>query len=242
VKFISPLVLLVTLILPPRPLDASNGATHPLPRAERVRLRRALRAALAAVPAPRGPYALDRESVSERVATDAPYDAGAKRWRAPATAGAERVYEAAGQGEGAQEPEPIEVLVELNGAWEIPRGLASVGGDPTLVSIPGAAAVEVAMVAPESDGGRVSLPLPAGWAANRLAELQLYFGTEEEERALLASIEGGPPWEIPPRTSRGPARPSDVQIATVTLHGPKGAIEALAKRVGAGAIRRLLAP
>jgi len=217
---------------------ASVASERVIPSADRTLLIGKLRAALAAVPPPPAPYALSEDTSEESVADSSPWEDGAGRWAAPASAIAERIYEARAQKPEAGEPEAIEIRVELNGLWDLPRGLASVGGDPVSFPVSGATAVEVAMIAPDAEAGRVALPLSQEQIENRLAVICVYVGSARAERVIREAVEKG---SSTSSTLRGTRRASDVQRLTIQLHGPKRTIEALASSVRVAALRRLLA-
>jgi hypothetical protein len=232
---------------------STGGSLQPeIPKAERDRLLRTAKRALAAIPAPGAPYALDRESESASVEPRAAWDDAASRWMAPGVARAERVYAPDEEGTDAAPP-PLEVRVFVNAATGVPTSLASVGGAPRWFRIEGAAAVEVTTlgagegaseIGPRdgsegdgTDGGRVMMPVSPTEAARAITVIRIVVADAGTERMLRETAEGR---AVERAERERVARADRVESVTVELYGAKRDVEALARRVPTKALRELL--
>ncbi len=217
-----------------------RAGERPVPTAAVAGLRRSLAAALAAVPQPSSPYRLDRTSSVTRVNPAAGWDAAADRWAAPAEGSAERVYVAGGD-EDQEDGRTVEIRVFLNLEPSLPTGLASVAGEPRLVALSTAPAVEVTTIGAE-EGQRVALPVTPEEAAEAVTIIRLYVGGPAVEQALrrLLAEETGESTNKPTHTMVPTRRADHVQAVIVELYGPKAEVERLARGVKVGALRKLL--
>lgn len=203
-------------------------------------LRRSLRGATALVPAPEKPYAQDSEETKIDVEPKAPWDAKAKHWVRPARASAEYYYDVPDDAPGVTSEErallgPIEVTVGLNGESRF-ADLASEGGPPILLQVPGATAVEVSAITPGSVQGRVAAMTPRQ-SEYRLAALTIFIADPAVEAAVRSAVKSH---ADPPSVTAPTSDPAEVQVIAIRIHGPKKPAEEFARRVPATSLRRLL--
>jgi len=212
----------------------------PISKTEQTRLRDVARRGLGLIPAPRG-YALDPTSVTAEADDSAPWDEARGSWAAPATARAERVFEAA-RGSDDNAPPAMEQRVFVNSAVEAPSGLASEGGTPRAFPVPGASAIEVTMIGAEdatpapAEEGRIAMPVTPVKAASAVTIIRILLADPETERAFRATAGGSTP--LPARSP--PARPGAIRTLVVELYGGKRDVESLASYLPTTSLRRLL--
>ncbi|HEY2923973.1 MAG TPA: hypothetical protein VGJ98_03295 [Candidatus Eisenbacteria bacterium] len=203
-------------------------------------LRRSLREAQGLIPAPETPYALLAEETKFDLESKAPWDTGSKTWTRPARATAESYYEVPDNASGVSAElrellGPIEVSVELNGE---PRfaDLASEGGPPALLPLKDGTAVEVSAIVPGAVQGRVAAMTPRQ-SEYRLTALTVFVGDAGTEANIRNAVKG----RFNPRIAISRTTdPAELHLIVVRIHGPRKPAEALARRIPAASLRRLL--
>jgi hypothetical protein len=212
-------------------------ATKRIPEKDREILRKALAAAMDSIPGPPAMYELQAEDSRDTVDEASPWDAKAKRWIGPGTATAERTYDLPEAAPDSQREllGPIEMTVSVNG-WRDIGDLGSEGGEPVLLPIPSAVAIEISTIVPGEPGGRVAAMTPEQ-AANRLTELTLAIGGVDFQDFLRRRFESREPLPLERQRIR---RPSQVDFIVIRLHGPKKPVEDFSRRIPAAKLRLLL--
>jgi hypothetical protein len=214
---------------------------RPLPAAARSHLLDTAKRALALVPAPSG-YALDPESVETHVDEKAIWAGSA--FGTPGTARAERVYEPALAGYPGGTPPTLEQRVFVNSEVTLPAGLASVGGSPKPFEVPGAVGVVVTTITDtedsesgSSEGGRVALPLTPAQKRTAITIIRVLFANSKTEKLFRTAISEG---AMPAWTPPAPKKPGEIQTLVIEIYGGKADVEAVAKRLPAAELRKLL--
>jgi hypothetical protein len=218
------------------PYSWGRALAREVPARERARVLVAVRRALAMVPEPRG-YELDEESVTSETERTAAWRESAGQWAAPVAARAERAFEPPDPDRGDAPPE-LEQRVFANSEVGPPSGLASETGALRVFPIAGAAALEATTAGmDEAPGGRVALPAGPGQAVVALTIIRIVIADPSTERAFRAAAGSG---SLTARPRRAPARAGSVETLVIELYGGRRDVEALARRIPALALRRLL--
>lgn len=209
-----------------------------VPARERARVLNAVRRALALLPEPKG-YDLDAESVTSEAERTAAWKEGG--WSAPVAARAERSFEPPDP-DRPDVPPALEERVFANSEVALPSGLASETGMLRPFPLAGAPAVEATLAGisvedTPAGGGRVALPVTPGQASSALTIIRVLIADPAAERAFRAAAGSG---TMAARPRRAPARAGSVQTLMVELYGGRGDVEAVARRLPVGSLRRLL--
>ena len=246
--FAGALALVSAAAAAPGPAGPAGSAATPrarpsakaLPPAEAKRLRAALRAAVAAVPAPANPYRLSSEYDENHVL---PPPAA----RRPGVAVAERYYEVPDSTPLEALPirnpglvGPVEVTVSVNADIVLPN-LTSIASDTSRVVLDGAEAARVDAVPPRVLEGRIAM-MNADEAEYRLGAFYVLVADSAAEAAMRSVTELKETAALAGVMPRPPRRPGDVRWISVRVHGPLAVVERVARGIDVRALRKLLAP
>jgi hypothetical protein len=212
----------------------------PIPPPAVEALRRSLREIAEQIPPPESPYAIVAEESKIDVDPNAPWDAGEKSWARPGRASAVTIYDVPEESPGIPAElrgfmGPVEVTVEVNGEARF-ADLASEGGPPALFPLKDATGVEVSAIAPGAVQGRVAAMTPRQ-SEYRLTAITIFVGDRAAEAGIRNAVKARPNLRV---ATKATGDPGEVQLISVRIHGPKKPSEALARRIPATSLRRLL--
>jgi hypothetical protein len=168
------------------------------------------------------------------------WDPAAKSWARPAHATAAYYFDVPDEApdltaERRALLSPIEVIIELNGEARF-ASLASKGEPPALLPLVDLTAVEVTTVPPWAMQARADATIP-GRSEYRLAAITIFAGDPRSEADIREAIKTKASPHLAPSPTSDPA---EVQLIRIQIHGPREPVEALARRIQAASLRRLL--
>jgi hypothetical protein len=222
-------------------VPADRLPSRPLPAAARSHLLDTARRALGLLPTPTG-YILDRETVEAKADERALWDSARSVFIRPGTARADRSFD---PGTASINPPPLlEQRIFVNSEVTLPAGLASVGGSPKPFDVPGAVGVVVTTITDtedsetgSGDGGRVALPLTPAQKRTAITIIRVLFANSKTEKLFRTAISEG---AMPAWTEPAPKKPGEIQTLVIEIYGGKADVEAVAKRLPAAELRKLL--
>jgi len=216
------------------PVVLRTKATKP----DRDRMGAKLSSAEGALPKPSSTFRLESEGQERAVGSDFGVLDDPGRFN-PIEAWVSRIYETRTASE--DDDRTLEIRLGVNGEHEFSPGLASVGGEATIVPSKGALAVRQTIIGAEG-GARVALPLSDEDARRAPTILRLYVVTPDLESRLRRVVEETGQFPRIDVTQITAARPDAVAMIVVEIVGERRDVDALAPKVGIAALRPLLTP
>jgi hypothetical protein len=218
--------------------DAPVVLKTPASKEDRERIRETLTAAERSLPRPSSTFRLAAEGEERGVGKDAGKLDEPSAWN-PIRAWISWTYETRAASE--EDERSLEVNLALNGEQGLSSGLASVAGDARVVPWKGALAVRQTLIGAE-EGSRVAVPMTEEDARRALTLVRVYIVRPELELWLRRTVEETKQLPRLDDTHVVASRPDATAAIIVEIRGEGRDVEALAPKIDASALRKLLVP
>ena len=218
--------------------DAPVVLRTPATKADRDHVRSKLASAERAIPQPSSTFRLESEGEERGVGSDFGTLDDPARFN-PIEAWISRVYETRAAAEG--EERTLEIHLALNGEHGLSSGLASVGGEATIVPLKGALGIRQTVIGAD-EGSRVALPLSEEDSRRAPTLVRIYVVPPDLESRLRRAVEDTGALPRLDATHVTAGRPAAVTLIVVEILGERRDVDALTPKVQLAALRKLLTP